>query len=265
MQSSLALVAAPSAAPATPLVSKRLAPRRAVPNSHQQAQKRSPVSAGVKPMPRTTSPAASTDAKLTLWCRTLCDTLGGDHVLSPSPAGLQSIRTPDQGRIDIQVRGQDIEFVAAGWPLIDELGFKRSYRRELSIRISANREATAAAQDLKRRLLQPYSQALSEERRRASAYREQLRSIAACLNQAGFGPHERHVVGRSVQAQKPHGVLEDHGLRLPTTSTTCVTPHEDSAIAAIEVRGLSLGEVEAVHAFLNQLVAQRVPSLQLCA
>ena len=265
MQSSLALSAAPSAASAAPLVSKRLAQRRAVPNSHQQAQERSPTSAGVKPMPRTASTAAAADAKLSLWCRTLCDSLGGDHVLGTAATGQPSIRTPDQGRVDIQARGQDIEFVAAAWPLVDELGFKRSYRRELSIRISAQREAAVAALDLQRRLLQPYAQALSEERRRASAYREQLRSIATCLSQAGFGPRERHVVGRSVQAQKPHGVLEDHGLRLPTTSTTCVTPHEDSAIAAIEVRGLSLGEVEAVHAFLNQLVAQRVPSLQLCA
>lgn len=211
-----------------------------------------------------TMPTAADNA-VQSWRRALCATLGDGYVPATAPDGLPSIRTPDQGRISLRAHASEIELIASEWPTIDELGFRRRYSRELSIRVSAQREITASAQDIRRRLLQPYALALAQERRRAGRYLQQLRAIATCLAHAGFGPRERHIVGRSVQAQKPHGVLEDQGLRLPTTSTTSVTPHEESAVAAVEVRGLSLDEVEAMHVFLDQLVARRAPTLRLCA
>ena len=76
----------------------------------------------------------------------------------------------------------------------------------------------------------------------------------------------RQIAGRRLQAQKPHGALDHHGTPLPTTSvTTIALRNDDSAVGSVELRGLSLREIEALHGFIDTLVRQRQPGLRLAS
>ena len=206
---------------------------------------------------------------LEAYCRELCHIWGPGYEPAPSTsgaiAGALTIRTPDQGLIAVHRHGDDLEFRAHGWPSVQEAGFKRSYSEDLAARISATRDVDAAARDLQRRLLIPYATALTQARRRASSYRRLIADVSACLDHVGFGNADRHVLGRSLQAQKPHGALDDNGNRVPTTSVTTITARDESAVANVEVRCLSLPEVEALHGFISELMARRRPVLRLGA
>ncbi len=206
---------------------------------------------------------------LDAYIETLCHHWGAGHAPAPATVGAaahaRTIRTPDQGLIAVEPHGGELEFRAIGWPQVNEAGFRRSYAETLSARISLGRDPVAAAQDLQRRLLLPYESALTEARRKAADYRRLLADVSACLDHAGFASSDRHVLGRSLQAQKPHGALDDNGKRVPTTSVTTITARDDGAVANVEVRSLSLPEVEALHGFISTLMAQRRPVLRLSA
>lgn len=206
---------------------------------------------------------------LEAYVESLCRCWGAGYAPAPvsktAPAHALAIRTPDQGLIAVEAHGHDLEFRATGWPQVNEAGFKRSYAEPLSAKISAGREVEAAARDLERRLLVPYAAALTQARRKAADYRRLIADVSACLDHAGFARSDRHVLGRSLQAQKPHGALDDNGKRVPTTSVTTITARDDSAIANVEVRSLSLPEVEALHDFISDLIARRKPVLRLSA
>ncbi|HEY0974711.1 MAG TPA: hypothetical protein VGE57_09485 [Solimonas sp.] len=199
----------------------------------------------------------------------LCRHWGPGFTLAPAAHGASphslALRTPDQGLIAISLHGHDLEFRASGWPQVNESGFKRSYHQELSANVSITRGTDVVARDLERRLLVPYAAALTQARRQAAAYRSLIADVAACLDHVGFGNADRHVLGRSLQAQKPHGALDDNGRRLPTTSVTTITARDDSAAGNVEVRGLSLPEVEALHGFIGELIARRKPVLRLAS
>lgn len=198
--------------------------------------------------------------------RTLCQLWGPGYSLAHDHgAETFIIRTPDQGLISVQPHGQDLQFEASGWPQVQDAGFKRSYAQELSARVSAHRPLSATARDLERRLLQPYADALGQARRKAADYRRLITDVSRCLDRAGFTGSDRHVVGRSLQAHKPHGALDDNGKRLPTTSVTTIHAHDDGAVANLEIRCLSLPELESLHAFVDQLIVQRRPVLRLSA
>jgi hypothetical protein len=214
-----------------------------------------------------THAATASKPSIEALCAELCAHWGDGHVLAPA-SGTQGVqlRTPDQGLIDVQIHGDELEFRAMRWPNVHEHGFKRSFSRVLSARVSTSREPEAIARDLQRRLLQPYAAALSEARRQASEYRRLIADICACLDRVGLDAADRHVLGRRLQAHKPHGALDHNGTRLPTTSVTTVAVREDdSAVGAVEVRGLSLAEVEAVHDFVAELTARRRPVLRLAS
>jgi hypothetical protein len=199
----------------------------------------------------------------------LCRLWGPGYALAPvahnAPANALAIRTPDQGLVAVELHGSELEFRATGWPQINDAGFKRSYAENLSAKISLNRDVDAAARDLERRLLVPYAAALTQARRKAADFRRLIADVNNCLDHAGFASSDRHVLGRSLQAQKPHGALDDNGKRVPTTSVTTITARDDSAVANVEVRSLSLPEVEALHDFISELIARRRPVLRLSA
>lgn len=198
--------------------------------------------------------------------RALCDLWSPGYTLAhDASAEAFTIRTPDQGLISVQLHGQELEFQASGWPQVQEGGFKRSYAQELTARVSVHRAVSASARDLERRLLLPYADALSQARRKAADYRRLIADVSRCLDHAGFTGSDRHVLGRSLQAHKPHGALDDNGKRVPTTSVTTINARDDSAVANVEIRSLSLPEVESLHAFIDELIAQRRPVLRLSA
>lgn len=214
-----------------------------------------------------TNVADTTKSSIERLCTELCVRWGDGYALA-TDAGARtlSLRTPDQGLIDVQAHGDELELRAMRWPSVHEHGFKRSFGRSLSARVNAMREPEAIARDLQRRLLQPYAAALSEARRQATEYRRLIADICACLDRVGLDAADRHVLGRRLQAHKPHGALDHNGTRLPTTSVTTVAVREDdSAVGAVELRGLSLAEVEAVHGFVAELTARRRPVLRLAS
>ncbi len=206
---------------------------------------------------------------LEAYCAELCRVWGADYALAPPAVGAGAaditLRTPDQGLIEVRRRGDELEFRAARWPSVQEEGFKRSYRQDLSAKVSANRDAESVARDLQRRLLTPYASALAQARHNAAEYRRLITDIGSSLDQIGLSRADRHVLGRKLQAQKPHGALDNNGSRLPTTSVTTVTARDESAVGGVEVRGLSLGEIEALHGFIDELVARRRPVLRLAS
>ncbi|HEX4895733.1 MAG TPA: hypothetical protein VFV11_05320 [Solimonas sp.] len=201
------------------------------------------------------------------YCRLLCIELGSGYELCPSDRDPTTvlIATPDKGCIAVQRHGQELSFQASEWPVVNEAGFRRSFSRDLRASIGVGRDPSAVAPELRRRLLQPYAEALATERRNAANYRCLLVEVSACLEHSGFTPSDRHVVGRTLQASKPHGALDDGHSRIPTTSTTSITIQDQSALATVEMRYLSLDEVEAVHGFLADLIARRRPALRLTA
>lgn len=199
-------------------------------------------------------------------CAALCTRWGAGHTPATTSTGALQLRTPDQGLIDVQVHGDELALSAAHWPTVNEHGFKRSFSRTLTARVNATRDVDAIARDLERRLLRPYATALQEARRQAAEYRRLIADICAVLDRVGLDAADRHVLGRRLQAHKPHGALDHNGTRLPTTSVTTVAMREDdSAVGAVEVRGLSLAEVEAVHGFVSELTARRRPVLRLAS
>lgn len=214
-----------------------------------------------------TKPVDAAGFSIEALCAELCAHWGDGHAPAPAPDGSSfHLRTPDQGLISVQSHGDELEFRAIRWPNVNEHGFKRSFSRPLGARVGAARDPAAIARDLQRRLLTPYAAALSEARRQASEYRRLIAEICACLERVGLDSADRHVLGRRLQAHKPHGALDHNGTRLPTTSVTTIAVREDdSAVGAVEVRGLSLGEVEAVHDFVAQLTACRQPVLRLAS
>jgi hypothetical protein len=208
------------------------------------------------------------DAGLRAWCAALCAAWGPGYSFgTPANRGAALvIRTPEQGVIGMHLRGDDIEFRTEHWPAVHEQGFKRSYAQPLVARISAGRDPEDAARDLQRRLLQPYAAALAEARRKAADFRRRIAGICDTLNSVGLGRADRVVLGRRLQAQKPHGALDHHGTPLPTTSvTTIALRDDDSAIGSVELRGLSLREIEALHGFIDTLVRQRQTGLRLAS
>lgn len=208
-----------------------------------------------------------TPFELLPFCRLLCAELGAGYSLGPAERDPTTVLifTPDNGSIAAQRHGTEVRFQASEWPVVNEAGFRRSFSRDLHASFSLGRELAGVAQELRRRLLQPYAEALQTERRNAANYRCLLVEIAACLQHSGFAPADSHVVGRTLQACKPHGALDDGHSRIPTTSTTSITIQDQTAVGTVEMRYLSLDEVEAVHGFLADLMARRRPALRLTA
>lgn len=213
-----------------------------------------------------TSAVDASRSSIETLCADLCALWGDGHTLATVSDGAVQLRTPEQGLIDVRAHGDELEFRATRWPNVHEQGFKRSFSRVMSARVSAMRAPEAIARDLKRRLLQPYASALCEARGQAAGYRRLIADICTCLDRVGLDAADRHVLGRRLQAHKPHGALDHNGTRLPTTSVTTITVREDdSAVGAVELRGLSLAEVEAVHGFVAELVSRRRPVLRLAS
>jgi hypothetical protein len=219
-------------------------------------------------MSLSTQQFAKADDDLRAWCAALCAHWGPGYSFgTPALRGpALVIRTPEQGVIGLHPRGDEVEFRTEHWPAVHEHGFKRSYAQPLVARISAGRDPEDAARDLQRRLLQPYATALAEARRKAADFRRRIAGICETLGRVGLGRADRVVLGRRLQAQKPHGALDHHGTPLPTTSmTTIALRDDDSAIGSVELRGLSLREIEALHGFIDTLVRQRQPGLRLAS
>jgi hypothetical protein len=196
-----------------------------------------------------------TGLTLETFCRLLCTELGAGFSIARTARQPDQllIWTPDRSCISVQKRGDELLFAAADWPVIDELGFKRSFSREISAKISFGR------------VILPFAEALQEERRKAATYRAVLHDVARCLSHSGFRPDDGHVVGKTLQARKPHGALDEGWTLAPTVSDTTITVQDQGAVGSVEIRYLSLDEVEAVHGFIDKLIARRRPALRLSA
>lgn len=256
-------ISTPRTALAAPLVSNRIpgAPRA------QRMQQQTRLPHGAAAMSHANIVELETGLTLETYCRLICAELGEGYSVARAARSPDQmlIWTPDRSCLSVQLRGDEVMFAAADWPVVDEVGFKRSFSRDISARISFGRDIKAAAQDLRRRVITPFAVALAEERRKAAAYRTVLHDVARCLDHSGFRPGDGHVVGKTMQARKPHGALDEGWTRAPTVSDTTITVQDQGAVGTIEVRYLSLDEVEAVHGFLNELIGRRRPALRLSA
>lgn len=209
----------------------------------------------------------STELSLETFCRLVCMELGeGFHVqqLASGPDRLY-IWTPERGCLSAQRRGTEILFQAADWPVVEQLGMRRTFSRTIAARVSITRDIHAAARDLERRVVRPFQAALAEARRQADVYRSLLNDIAECLELCGAGPGDAHAVGRTVQARRPLVALEQDDTRVPSQCTTTISIHENAAFGSFEARYLSLKELAELNRFVDELVARRDRVLRLSA
>lgn len=210
----------------------------------------------------------STELNLETFCRLVCMELGeGFHVQQPAGGGADRVYiwTPERGCLSAQRRGEEILFQAADWPVVEQLGLRRTFSRTIAARISITRDIHAAARDLERRVVRPFQSALAEARHQADAYRSLLNDIAECLELCGLGPGDAHTVGRTVQARRPLIALEQADTRVPSQCTTTISIQEHAAFGSFEARYLSLQELAELNRFVDELVARRDRVLRLSA
>lgn len=199
--------------------------------------------------------------------RRLCQHLGpGYDARAGDPAsGAVHLTTPQRGDIKLTRSGGELTFVADGWPEVSELGLRRTFRKDILAHVSVQRDIVAAAHDVLRRVVEPYHAALAEAREREAAWRGVLKEIGECLALSGLRTDEVHAVGRTLQASRPLGVLDEAWAFVPSQTTTRISVQERGALGSFEAHYLSLQELAQINRFVDELIARRRPALRLHA
>jgi len=208
----------------------------------------------------------ATGPDLETYCRLICMELGDGYSARRADDGIDLIHlwTPERGCLSASRRGDDMIVQASDWPVVEAFGERRSYSQPIHARISMLRDVRAAAHDLRRRVIDPYTQALSAARRDAAAYRELLGEVVDCFDRCGFSAREVHRTGRTLQARQPWDALDLGDTRTPSSSGVTVNLQPQAAIGSFEMHGLSLQELAELSEFVAGMMRRRRPRLRLC-
>lgn len=206
-----------------------------------------------------------TTPTLESFCRSLCAELGEDFELQRLAPERLRLRGADALSIDVERHRDAVLFQASGWPCVEGLGLRRSFARTIAARISITREAAAAAQELRRRVLLPLRAALAQALREASAFRGLLDAVAESLQHCGLRAAEAHTIGRTLQARRPLPPLDCGGVQVPSHCALAITVQDQVAVASFEVRHLSLTELVELNGFVDTLMKRRGGQLRLLA
>jgi hypothetical protein len=208
----------------------------------------------------------ATEPDLETYSRLLCMELGDGYSARRADDGVDLIHlwTPERGCLSVSRRGSDMIVQASDWPVVEAFGERRSYSQSIHARISMLREVRVAAQDLRRRVIEPYRLALTSARREAAAYRELLGDVADCFDRCGFAAGEVHRAGRSLQARRPWDALDLGGTRMPSNSSVTVNLQPNAALGSFEMHFLSLQELAELNEYAAGMMQRRRPQLRLC-
>lgn len=204
---------------------------------------------------------------LEAFCRRLCAELGPGYELQTRNQDPDELHlwTPERGCLNLRSNGSEIIVQATGWPTVAQHGLRRRFSRDIGARIAIARDIRAAARDLQRRVLDPYRAALAEARRAESSWRGVLQDVGDCVQRAGLRTDELHAVGRTLQASRPLGALDESGAYVPSQCTNTIHLQDKHALGSFEAHYLSLTELAELNRFVDALIARRRPSLRLRA
>ncbi|MEQ1439199.1 hypothetical protein AAG565_07530 [Fontimonas sp. SYSU GA230001] len=204
------------------------------------------------------------------FARRLCAELGaGYQVQAPAGASHETealhVWTPERGCLSLRRSGGEFVVQAIGWPVVAQLGLRRRFGREIGARVAIDRDIRSAARDLRRRVIEPYRLALAEARSAESSWRSLLQDVTDCARLAGLSTEELHAVGRTLQARRPLGALDESGHYVASQCTNTIHLQDEGALGSFEAHYLSLAELAELNRFIDTLVARRRPSLRLRA